>query len=123
MLAIDERRLLVAEENVRAQGRRIVAKRGVSDSQRTGAVEIHATVKFEQDVFRGAIGAGENGNRTAFDHRHGRAVGEVGRCGVRGIATIRQAVGVEVLVAVAAVLAGHRNSWHFLVVLIKRDGW
>ena len=63
MLPGDKVGLLVAEKNVCPPARRIVPVGGIGDSGRHRAVEIHAAIQLEQNVFGGTVCPGHNRQR------------------------------------------------------------
>jgi hypothetical protein len=100
----------------------VIAEAGIGIAHGTRAIEIHATVEFEQDVFRRSVGAGNDGEVAVFDHGNGGPVAVFLRRGARGITTVGQSVGIEGNVAVGSIFAGDGDARNFLAVLIKRDG-
>ena len=120
MLAVGKVRLFVAKEDVGAQTGWVVPEGGIGSQAR--AVEVDTAVEFEQDVFGRTIGARQDGDGAAFDHRHGRAVSQIGWRGPGGKASVVQPVRVEIFVPVAAVLARDRDLRNLLAVLVERDG-
>ncbi len=77
MLAVAEDRLFVTEEGVGAHSRWVVPLGRIGDASGNRAVQVDSTVEFEKDVFRRAVGPGQNGERgSAFHHRNLHAVSE-----------------------------------------------
>ena len=122
MLTLEKKRLLVAHPHVAENAGRMVPEGRIGIAGRTSAVEVHAAIEFEENVFSRAVGPRNNGEITLFHHRDGGLV-RVG-CGgdVGGVTAIGQAVRVEVDVTVWAVFPGDGDPRHFLSVLVKRDG-
>ena len=112
MLAVDEGGLLIAEVGVGAETGGVVAVGRVVP--KTGAVQVDPSIELDEDIFRGAVGAGEDGEgRAGLHHWNGGLVGVGHGSGAGGVAAIGEAFRIEGGVAIPAVLAGDGDAGNF----------
>ena len=94
-----ELHLLVAEKRVGSHRGRVIALFTGGRAKRDLGVDVHAAIEAHEDIFRRAVSTGDEGEIRAASHpRHGDRVFVI-----RGV-RIRQAVGIETGIAIAAVL-------------------
>ena len=114
--------MLVADEYVRAEGRRVVAVGRVRYTIRRAAVQIDAAIEFKKDIFGGSVRPSDDRYRAGLDHRNGHPVGEVGRSRACGETTIGKSVRIVLPVTVRTVFARNKNRLHLLAILEKSHG-